>query len=141
MPNELIIDAHFKCRDCRSVSEVVEKLPRFRWKVQEPSSGGKIAYAVISGNKETGEVWVLAILENAAAPRHEHVAGGPYGEWILTIAGCLQDVDDSGKEIHLYPGDMLFHGGGTIHTPKPSSAGNNAFWFGLYHQPRGSRPA
>ncbi len=130
----------FKCDSCDSVDEVVAKLPQFRWKVQDAEDGGKMAFAVISGNKATGEIHVLAALEDAAAPRHEHLEGGPYGELILGIAGQLWDEADDGQSVFLNSGDILIHGGGTIHAPRPAQRSmRNRFWFGYYHQPRGFR--
>lgn len=116
----------------RSLAEVMEKLPQFRWKVHDAPHGGKTAFAITSGNRETGELHVLAVLENAQVPGHEHIAGGPYGELILTIAGELYDMSDEGRHVYLKPGDVLIHAGGTSHMPHAT------FWFGYYHQPRGS---
>lgn len=137
--NILPVAGFFECAGSRSTDEIVARLPRFRWEVHPGAKGGKIAYAVVSGNKETGEVWVLAILEDAKAPAHEHIAGGSYGEMIVTFSGCLLDVADDGKPVQLLPGSILEHRGGSIHAPEPLKGPDNAFWFGLYYQPRGSR--
>lgn len=112
-----------------SMYQVLEMLPDLKWRLH-----GQTAFAIIGGNKETGELHVLAVIEHGSAPEHEHIDGGPYGELIITISGELEDVDDDGVPVMLGPGQMLIHRGATVHTPKASN-----FWFGYYHQPRGSR--
>ena len=120
--------------DFHSIDDVIARLPSLKWRVYPSDDGGKTAFTVLGGNKETGEVHILAAIERGSAPRHEHVDGGAYGELIMTIAGELEDIADSGEHVILRPGQMLFHRGGSIHTPRAST-----FWFGYYHQPRGSR--
>ena len=91
-----------------------------------------MAYAILGGNRETGEIYVLAVIQNSVAPRHLHREGAEYGEKIGTFAGELRDVDDEGREVTVGPDDVLYHGPGTVHAPRAK------FWFGYYHQPRGS---
>lgn len=126
----------FICEDngpLRSLDEVVATYQLYKWQIKPGATGtGRMAYAVVSGNKETGEIFVLAVLEDATAPRHRHHDGGLYGEWIITISGRLIDVTDDGQEIILPPGTTLHHMGNTVHAPRAT------FWFGFYHQPRGS---
>lgn len=123
--------------DFSSIDDVLAKLSSLKWRVYPAGEGdaaGKTAFTVLGGNKETGEVHILAAIERGAAPRHEHVEGAAYGELILTIAGELEDIADDGEHVILRPGQMLFHRGGSIHAPRAST-----FWLGYYHQPRGSK--
>lgn len=120
--------------DFRSIDDVTSRLSWYKWKVYPSPDGGKTAFTILGGNKETGELHVLAAIEGGAAPRHEHLDGGPYGEMILTIAGELEDLTDDGEPIVLRPGQILMHRGGSVHAPKASR-----FWLGYYHQPRGSK--
>jgi hypothetical protein len=120
--------------DFRSIEDVQQKLPSFKWRVHDTPEGGRTAFTVIAGSKETGELHVFAVIERGTAPEHEHVDGGPYGELVITIAGELEDVTDDGEAVVLRPGQVLFHRGGSVHAPKSST-----FWFGYYHQPRGSK--
>ena len=122
------------CGDFQSIDDVTTKLPFYKWRVHETPEGGRTAFTVLGGNKETGELHVLAAIERGSAPEHEHVDGGTYGELILTIAGEMQDVTDEGEPVVLRPGQVLVHRGGSVHVPRAST-----FWFGYYHQPRGSR--
>ncbi len=126
-------------RGATSLAETVEGAHPFpvKWKVRsDPKSAptGRIAFAVLGGDKDTGEVWVLAILEGAAAPKHRHNPGGPYGERIITLAGALVDTADDGTPVLLEADQELIHAGDTIHEPRAN------FWVGLYHQPCGSEP-
>ena len=120
--------------DLKSIDDVRERLAWFKWKVYDSPAGGRTAFTILGGNKETGELHVLAAIEGGAAPEHEHQDGGPYGELILTISGELEDVTDDGKPIVLRPGEILMHRGASIHAPRAPR-----FWLGYYHQPRGSR--
>lgn len=120
--------------DFKSIDDVKEKLPWYKWRVYDAPGGGKTAFTVIGGNKETGELHVFAAIEGGDAPEHEHIDGGPYGELILTIAGELHDHTDEGEPVVLRPGQVLMHRGGSIHVPRAPQ-----FWFGYYHQPKGSR--
>ena len=120
--------------DFTSIDDVTARLSSLKWRVYPGESGGKTAFTILGGNKETGELHVLAAIEGGSAPEHEHLAGGTYGELILTIAGELEDVSDDGEPVVLKPGQMLVHRGGSVHVPRASR-----FWFGYYHQPRGSR--
>ena len=115
-----------------SLDQVLATYPQFKWKVQEVGKG-RTAYAVVSGNKETGECWVMAVIEDCAAPKHRHnPGGGKYGEMILTINGSLQDIRDDGHELIYCAGSVAFLPEDSVHAPFA------VFWHGLYHQPRGS---
>ena len=74
----------------------------------------------------------IAILQNAAAPAHRHGPGEEYGERIGTFFGAIEDVTDDGRPIEVGPDDVLYHAPGSLHQPRAK------FWFGYYHQPRGS---
>ena len=95
---------------------------------------GKGRLRHLGGNKETDEIFVLAALEKASAPAHEHIPGGPYGELIHTLSGELHDYTDDGEKVVLIPGETLMHAGATKHEPWAIG-----FWLGFYHQPRGQR--
>lgn len=116
-------------------------LEGLKWKVEEveglDGGIGRIAFAVIGGNKSTGEIHVLAALENAAAPHHKHgppSLGNQYGELIISIAGELEDEDDATKPVMLGPGMHLVHAPGTHHRPRAPR-----FALVYYHQPHGSK--
>ena len=129
LPKLPLLDADF-----RSIDDVLARLPMYKWKAYPTPEGGRTAFTILGGNKETGELHVLAAIEGGSAPEHEHLDGGAYGELIMTIAGELQDVTDEGEPVTLKPGQMLFHRGASVHVPRASG-----FWLGYYHQPRGSR--
>lgn len=116
----------------KSLAEVLSTFSRLNWKTQVDDSGNGNAYAVLGGNRETGELFVFAILQNAAAPAHKHGPGEEYGEKIGTFFGEIEDVTDDGIPVKIGPNDVLYHGPGTRHRPRAK------FWFGYYHQPRGS---
>ncbi|MDP3965155.1 MAG: hypothetical protein Q8Q20_05915 [bacterium] len=118
-----------------SVESAMRVLSFLKWKEPPAEEGkGRTAFAVLGGNRETGEVWVMAAIEGGAAPDHEHLPGGRYGELIITLAGTLEDTTDSGQEVQVGAGQILVHGDMTTHAPRASK-----FWLGIYHQPRGSR--
>lgn len=112
--------------------EVVAAFPKLNWKTDLDEFGNGSAYAIVGGNRETGELFVFAILQNAAAPAHRHGPGEEYGEKIGTFFGAIEDVTDDGRPIEVGPDDVLYHAPGSIHQPRAK------FWFGYYHQPRGS---
>lgn len=116
----------------RSIAEVVASMGQLKWRVDTDSAGNGTAYAILGGIKETGEIYVLAVIQNSVAPRHLHREGGDYGEKIGTFVGELYDIDDLGNPVVIGPSDVLIHGPGTVHAPRAN------FWFGYYHQPRGS---
>lgn len=116
----------------RKMQDVLAAFPKLDWKVRVDDEGNGTAYAVLGGDRGTGEVYVLAVIQNAAAPRHLHQEGAAYGEKIGTFAGSLHDRDDDGRPVVVGPDDVLIHGPGTVHAPSAT------FWFGYYHQPRGS---
>lgn len=107
--------------------------PLFRWKVHAADGGGRYAYAVLSGNRETGEVWVLEVMEECTAPEHLHNSSEKYGELVFVIDGELVDVTDEGNRIVLGKGGVLVH-----HSPRPH-APSARFVVLLFHQPRGSK--
>lgn len=122
-----------------SVAAAVELLKGLNWKCQEvpgykdASRSGHLGYAVLGGNPKTGDILVMAVIENAAAPKHRHREGAHYGERIWTLTGALHDVADNGTPVILTPeSGLLVHGPGTIHQPWAE------WWIGWYHQPRGS---
>ena len=123
-----------------SVEDVRSTFPDMKWRVSDAvnpdGSTGKIAFAVIGGNRDTGNIHVLAVLENAAAPAHTHepaTVADPYGELIITIAGVLEDRRDDGTPVSLGPCMTLVHGPNTTHRP------HARFWFGYFDQPCGSK--
>jgi hypothetical protein len=124
-------------RDVQSLDEVLAALPDLKWK-REPAGEGEMAFTILGGDKATGEIHILAVLENCHAPKHFHVGyigGIIYGELIFGIAGDLEDVRDDGTPITVRPGMMLVHGPATTHMPRAK------FWVGYYCQPYGSRSA
>jgi hypothetical protein len=121
--------------DTRTVQEVIDQLAPLGlpWQVED-EPGRKRALAPLFVNPTTREIWALATVENWGSPRHEHNAGGAYGELVITLAGALADETDDGQPALCIPGTALYHAGGTIHQPQ------GEFWAGIYHQPRGSTP-
>jgi hypothetical protein len=119
----------------RTVQEVIDQLAPLGlpWRVEE-ESGRKRALAPLYVDSATREIWALATVENWGSPRHEHNAGGLYGELVITLAGALADETDDGVQVLCVPGTALYHADGTIHEPQ------GEFWAGIYHQPRGSTP-
>lgn len=115
-----------------SIDEVIATFPKLAWKKDVDAEGNGTAYAVVGGNRERNELWVFAVIQNAAAPRHRHEPGAEFGEKIGTFAGELYDRDDQGRAVCLGPADVLYHAPGSVHQPRAD------FWFGYYHQPRGS---
>jgi hypothetical protein len=124
----------FGVRALHTWDQVMEAFhgPLFRWKVHQVE-GGRYAYAVLSGNRETGEVWVLEVMENCTAPEHVHTPNEKYGELVIIIDGELRDVTDQGAAIILGKGGILVH---NIFRPHAPSA---RFVVLLFHQPRGSK--
>ncbi|MEK7552294.1 MAG: hypothetical protein AAB534_02655 [Patescibacteria group bacterium] len=115
------------------LDQVVATYPQLKWKVHPSADGkGRTAYAVVSGNRETGELWVMAVIENCTVPKHRHNSGGKYGEMILTISGALYDTIAHGHEVIYSSGSVVFLPEDSVHAP------HAVFWHGLYHQPRGS---
>lgn len=104
---------------------------RTRWKVEPGASGiGRVAYAVLSLNKETGEILVFGAIENGRASEHLHVDG----ETIYTLAGVGFDFTDEGKSVSLEAGSIIVHRKDSIHSP-----GTPNFWVFIYYQPAGMR--
>ena len=128
--------AWFELRQGTStVQEVIDQLAPLglQWQVEE-EPGRKRALAPLFIDQATREIWAVATVENWGSPRHEHNAGGLYGELVITLAGALADETDDGEPFLCTPGTALFHAGGTIHQP------TGEFRAGIYHQPRGSTP-
>lgn len=120
-----------------SITELQASFPMLKWRVGPTGEkGGVWAYAILGGNKETGEISVLFALERGSAPEHEHIAGGPYLEFIAVLGGEMNDVADNYQPVTLWAGDTLIHvdGAGRIHAPSTPT-----FCWGYYHQPRGMR--
>lgn len=118
--------AWFELREgTRSVEEVIDQLAHLGLLCQMEEEPGK---------KRALGVCAVATVENWGSPRHEHNAGGLYGELVITLAGALADTSDDGEEVLCVPGTAIYHAGGTIHQPEGD------FWAGIYHQPRGSTP-
>jgi hypothetical protein len=113
----------------KTIQDVVEAFGGLRWTVEVDEKGDGFAYSVLGGSKKTGEIYVLACIQNAVTPRHAH----PGGERIGTFAGELHDRDESGDPVTIGPKQIFEHGAGSVHAPRAD------FWFGFYHQPRGSR--
>ena len=116
----------------KTIAEVVAGFPNLKWRVDADDAGRGTAYAVLGGDRSTGEVYIFAVIAESTAPRHLHRPGADYGEKIGTFVGELIDVDDEGNPVVIGPSDVLYHGPGTVHAPRAQ------FWFGYYHQPRGS---
>jgi hypothetical protein len=116
----------------KTIREVVDAFRALRWTVEVDEKGDGFAYAVLGGVRETGEVYVLAVIQNATSPLHIHRAGAQYGEKIGTFVGELYDKDDEGNDIVIGSKDVVIHRTSTPHAPRAD------FWFGYYHQPRGS---
>ena len=82
------------------LEDVLNSHRHLKWKVHpSPDGTGQTAYAIVSGNKDTKECWIMAVIEKCAAPKHQHNPGGIYGEMILTIAGELHDIRDDGVPV------------------------------------------
>src|SRR3989344_7210063 len=63
-----------------SLEDVLNSHRHLKWKVHPSSDGkGQTAYAIVSGNKETKECWIMAVIERCAEPKHQHNPGGVYG--------------------------------------------------------------
>jgi len=120
----------------QTLAAVLTAFPALKWRTDTDTigagAGAGTAYAIVGGDKSTGEIYVFAVIQRATAPRHFHRPGGDYGEKIGTFAGALHDYDDDGNRVTVGPNDLLIHGPGTTHAPWAD------FWFGYYHQPRGS---
>ena len=95
--------------------------------------GGSRLTGVLNRDRESGGLWTVVILERAGTGKHRHNDGGVYGEFVVTLAGELDDVLDNGKAVTLRRGDVVFHAANTLH-----EATALQFWVGLCHQPRGS---
>ncbi|MCA9727960.1 MAG: hypothetical protein KC729_09780, partial [Candidatus Eisenbacteria bacterium] len=111
----------------QSSRDVLATFAKLNWKTDLDEEGNGSAYAIVGGNRETGELFVFAILQNAAAPAHRHGDGEDYGEKIGTFFGELEDETDDGRPVRIGPDDVLYHAPGSIHQPRAE------FWFGYYH--------
>ncbi len=121
-----------------SVQEVIDQLQHLglKWQVEDDlANGRKRALAPLYFNPATKEIWAVATVENWGSPRHLHNPGGIYGELVITLAGSLDDVTDSGVPVKCVPGTAIYHAGNTVHQA------TGKFWAGIYHQPHGSTPA
>lgn len=116
----------------KTIAEVLAAFPSLKWRVDGDPEGSGTAYAVLGGNRASGEIYVFAVIADSVAPRHRHREGADYGEKIGTFVGELLDHDDEGNPVVIGPSDVLYHGPNTTHAPRAR------FWFGYYHQPRGS---
>lgn len=116
----------------KTIREVVDAFHNLRWTLEVDGKGDGFAYTVLGGVREKREVYILAVIQNATAPRHMHRGGASYGEKIGTFIGELHDRDDEGNEITIGPNDVVIHRTSSPHAPHAD------FWFGYYHQPRGS---
>lgn len=103
------------------------------WRIVEtrhPDLGkGRIGFAVLDRDRETGRQWVMVVLERAAARPHRHVGG----EMIFTLGGDLEDVSDTGERITLNSGSVIMHGPDSVHQPFAP-----VWWWGVYFQPLGN---
>ncbi len=123
--------------DVSTVQEVIDQLKPLgssgRSKTIRPTTASARSRPFF--DPATKEIWAVATVENWGSPRHRHNPGGIYGELVITLAGCLEDVTDGGETVQCVPGTALWHAGNTVH----QAVGQ--FWAGIYHQPRGSTPA
>lgn len=103
------------------------------WKYERKGSFGRArSHAVLRFDPTTGDIWTLVVLEAATAGKHIHNRGESYGEFIVTLAGELDDVLDCGGAVTLKAGMVMFHAPETVHEARATR-----FWVGLIHQPHG----
>jgi hypothetical protein len=104
------------------------------WRYRKDSHGGGLcATGLLQADCRTGEIWGLIAMQRSTTGWHRHLAGGPYGECVMTLAGELFDSLDNGVPVRLATGAVMFHAPNTIH-----EAVAETYWAGIYHQPRGS---
>lgn len=112
--------------------QIMETFNTLPWRISQtrhPDLGeGRIAFAVLDRDRATGRQWVMVALERAAARPHRHTGG----EMIITLAGQLHDVSDSGTRTVLEQGSVAMHGPGSTHQPFALN-----WWWGVYYQPLG----
>jgi quercetin dioxygenase-like cupin family protein len=101
----------------------------------DKARGGVRVTGLLETSPDTGAIWALTVLEGAGTGKHRHNEGGPYGEFVVTLAGELDDILDDGTAVKLLTGDVMFHAVNTIHEARAEG-----YWAGLYHQPRGCTP-
>jgi hypothetical protein len=122
-------DVALTAKECRQHFGELE----LEWTVERNGSFGRTrTHSVLSFNPLSGDIWTLVILEAATAGKHKHNEGGPYGEFIVSLAGDLDDLRDDGCPVELKAGMVLFHAANTIHEARATK-----FWVGLIHQPHG----
>ncbi len=135
-----VLFERLKRKGLPSFSDALEVFPELQESVTAGfNSSGRMAFALLARNADTGQVIVLAAMENCVAPPHLHKSGGSYGECTFTFAGNLGDFSwTNGKRIveKVSIGVLppLLWEGNTFHQPFADT-----FWLGLYDQPRGMK--
>lgn len=108
---------------------VIAFFSKLTWKVIDLAGGGRSAFAVIGGDKSTGDIVVIACIEGGTTPLHVH----PGGEVIHTWAGMLMfDAELGGALYELLPNTTMKLEPDSQHAPRAD------FWVGIYRQPKGS---
>lgn len=121
----------------RSVQDAKEAFPQLRWKDLVSGSGGRMAFAIVGGNKGTGDITIfLAMEDGATAPLHRHNnrEGWPFNESITVLVGSLYDVDPGQPDLAVDSGRSIDLIGNRPHAPRVNSGG---FALVIYRQPAG----
>ncbi|MBI3963842.1 MAG: hypothetical protein HY341_02480 [Candidatus Kerfeldbacteria bacterium] len=111
--------------DIGQLTALLDPIP---FRITPTEDGGTQGFAVLGGNKETGEVVVLAAIQNGSGPRHRHQ--GP--ERCHVLKGTL-DLN--------WGQEMLFSAPNEYDMPDQSvhqPASPNGLVIVVYHQERGS---
>ncbi len=123
-----------------SVEAAKAAFPHLKWR-DAPSFGnggkGKITFAIMGGDKRSGDVTILLAMEDGArAPTHFHNErpGWPYRETITMLIGVLHDVFATEPDRVLRAGETIDLADSNTHAPSVASGG---FALLIYRQPAG----
>ena len=115
-----------------SIADLIKAFPYLKWRLQDLEGGGQTVYAILDGDKKTGDITVFAAIEKGMFLKHTHRGRQPfeYGERIITLVGELKGVLKGNSQFSLKPG-IYDLPPGSRHQPYAD------FWVGIYHQPGG----
>lgn len=128
-----------------SVEAAKAAFPHLKWRDAPSANGkGKIAFAIVGGNKATGDNTIFLAMENGAkAPLHTHRMRThrstiwPFRESLTMLIGELHDVFGEKSGVVLVAGNdgVADLGGDDAHAPSVPDGG---FALLIYRQPAGS---
>ncbi|MCR4312599.1 MAG: hypothetical protein NUV56_04945 [Candidatus Uhrbacteria bacterium] len=124
-----------------SVETAKAAFPNLKWRDDQPTVGA-IAYAIMGGDRATGDITILLAMEGGAcAPVHNHIEreGWPFRETITCLAGSMYGIKQDDAGFVLEAGQSVDLNDSENHAPRVLADG---FALVIYRQPAGhKRPA